>query len=231
MVNILGHRGAMAYEPENTLRSIRRALDMGVDAVEVDIQLSKDGRLVVIHDATVDRTTGGRGRVKDLTFSELRRLDAGEGERIPSLDEALEMVKGRAQLIVELKQPDAAAPALTFFRQQRAFEHATLISFWHPVVKALKEQEPRLRTGVLMVGCPADPGSLGRAALADLLVLQYRYVNGKLVAAAHQHGLQVYVWAIDDIEILKPYLKMNLDGIASNRPDVLIKYLRGGPGN
>lgn len=231
MVKIMGHRGAPAYEPENTLRSIRRALKMGVAAVEVDVQLTRDGLLVVIHDDTLDRTTNGHGAVKDFTFAELRALDAGKGEPIPSLKEVVDLIKGRAHLVVELKQPEAAPALLQFFQDHLIFDAAQVISFWHPVLKTLKEQEPRLRTGVLMVGCPADPGSLGRAALADLLVLQYRYVNGKLVAAAHQHGLQVYVWAIDDIEILKPYLKMNLDGIASNRPDILIKYLRGGPGN
>jgi glycerophosphoryl diester phosphodiesterase len=103
---------------------------------------------------------------------------------------------------------------------------ATVISFWHPAVKALKEAEPRLNTGVLMVGCPADPVGLARAANADALVLQYAYVTSELVAAAHNHGLLVFVWNIDDTDTLKPYLTMNLDGIGSNRPGVLIEYLK-----
>lgn len=233
MVNIMGHRGAPAYEPENTLRSIRRALKMGVAAVEVDVQLTRDGRLVVIHDDTVDRTTNGHGEVKDLTFAELRALNAGKGEPIPSLEEMVDLVKGRAHLVVELKQPEAAAPLLRFFQEHLLFDAAHIISFWHPVLKTLKEQEPRLRTGVLMVGCPADPVGLARAARADALILQYAYVTQELVTAAHQDGLLVFVWNIDTIDTLKPYLTMNLDGIGSNRPDVLIEYvrkLRGGSG-
>jgi glycerophosphoryl diester phosphodiesterase len=225
MVNIMGHRGAPAAEPENTLRSFRRALALGVAAVELDVQLTKDGRLAVIHDETLDRTTNGKGPVQNFTLAELQRLDAGQGEPIPSLEEVFDLVKGKAHLVVELKQPDAAPALLRFFQEHLAFEYATVISFWHPALKALKEQEPRLKTGVLMVGCPADPAGLAQAAKADALILQYAYVTPKLVAAAHNRGLLVYVWNIDDIDTLQPYLLMNLDGIGSNRPDVLVEYL------
>lgn len=225
-MHIMGHRGAPAYEPENTLRSLSRALEMGVDAVEIDVHLSKDGRIMVIHDDTVDRTTNGAGRVRDLTFAELRALDAGKGERIPSLEEVVDVVAGKAHLIVEVKDPAAAEPLVKFFQARPIFADAHVISFWHPLVKAMKEQEPRLRTGVLMVGCPADPVGLARAARAEALVLQYAYVTPDLVAAAHAHGLLVYVWNIDDIETLKPYLAMNLDGIGSNRPDVVVEYIK-----
>ena len=226
MPKIMGHRGAPAVEPENTLRSFRRALALGVAAVELDVQLTKDGRLAVIHDETLDRTTNGRGPVKNFTLAELKRLDAGQKEPIPSLEEVFDLVRGKAHLVVELKQPEAASALLAFFREHQAFEFATVISFWHPALKALKEQEPRLTTGVLLVGCPADPVGLAQAARADALILQYAYVTPKLVAAAHSHGLLVYVWNIDDIDTLQPYLVMNLDGIGSNRPDVLIEYLK-----
>jgi glycerophosphoryl diester phosphodiesterase len=226
MTNIMGHRGAPASEPENTLRSFQRALAMGVAAVELDVQLTKDGRLAVIHDETLDRTTNGQGPVKDFPLAELQRLDAGQGERIPSLEEVFDLVKGKAHLVVELKQPEAAQALLHFFQDRQAFRLATVISFWHPVVKALKEQEPRLRTGVLLVGCPADPAGLARAAKADALILQYAYVTQPLVATAHSANLFVYIWNIDDINTFKPYMTMNLDGIGSNRPDVLIDYLK-----
>lgn len=226
MPKIMGHRGAPIAEPENTLRSFRRALAMGVDAVELDVHLTKEGRLAVIHDDTLERTTNGRGLVQDFSLAELQRLDAGRGEPVPALEEVYNLVKGQAQLVIELKQPEAAPALLRFFREHRAFDAAMAISFWHPALKALKEQEQRLQTGVLMVGCPADPVGLAQVAGADGLVLQYRYVTPGLVAAAHSHGLLVYVWNIDDIQALQPYLVMNLDGIGSNRPDVLIEYLK-----
>jgi glycerophosphoryl diester phosphodiesterase len=124
-----------------------------------------------------------------------------------------------------LKQPEASSALLKFFQEHEAFEFATVISFWHPAVKALKEQEPRLKTGALMVGCPADPVGLARAALADTLVLNYRYVNRELIDAAHRQGIQVIVWNIDDPKILPPYLAMNPDAICTNRPLEIINYL------
>jgi glycerophosphoryl diester phosphodiesterase len=228
MAKIMGHRGAPADEPENTLGSFRRALAVGVAAVEFDVQLTKDGRLAVIHDETLDRTTNGRGPVINFTLAELKGLDAGRGEPIPSLEEVFDLVQGQAHLVVELKQPEAAGALRGFFEERRAFEDATVISFWHPAIKSLKEAEPRFSTGVLMVGCPADPVGLARAANSDALVLHYAYATPELVAAAHDNGLLVYVWNIDDTDTLKPYLTMNLDGIGSNRPGVLIEYLKSG---
>jgi glycerophosphoryl diester phosphodiesterase len=222
MPKIMGHRGAPAVEPENTLRSFRRALAMGVAAVELDVQLTKDGHLAVIHNETLDRTTNGRGAVQDFSLVELQRLDAGQGEPVPSLEEVFDLVKGKAHLMVELKQPEAAPALLRFFQEHQAFEHATAISFWHPVLKALKEQEPRLTTGVLMVGCPADPEGLAQAARADALVLNYRYVNRELVEAARRQDIKVIVWNIDDPEILQPYLAMDLEAICTNRPQEII---------
>lgn len=226
MAKIMGHRGAPADEPENTLRSFSRALAVGVAAVELDVQLTKDGRLAVIHDETLDRTTNGRGPVQDFTLAELKRLDAGRGEPVPSLEEVFDLVQGKADLVVELKQPEAAGALLDFFQKRPAFEFATVVSFWHPAVKALKQAEPRLHTGVLMVGCPADPVGLARAANADALILQYAYVTPELVAAAHQQDIKVIVWNIDDPETLKPYLAMNLDAICTNRPGEIINHLK-----
>ncbi len=225
MPNIVGHRGAPADEPENTLRSFARALAVGVAAVELDVQLTKDGRRAVIHDETLDRTTNGKGPVKDFTLAELQKFDAGRGEPVPSLEQVFDLVQGKAHLMVELKQPEAAPALLRFFREHRAFEAATVISFWHPSVKALKDSEPRLDTGVLLVGCPADPAGLARAAHAGTLALNYRYVNRDLVDAAHRQQIRVIVWNIDDPEILTPYLAMNLEAICTNRPREIIDYL------
>jgi glycerophosphoryl diester phosphodiesterase len=225
MINIVGHRGAPAEEPENTLRSFRCALDLGVAAVELDVHLTRDGRLAVIHDETLDRTTNGHGLVQDFTLAELQKLDAGQGEPIPALGEVLELVRGRAHLVVEMKQSEASAALLEFFRQHQAFDVAHVISFWHPALKALKEAEPRLKTGALLVGCPADPVGLARAARTDTLVLNYRYVDRDLVDAAHRQKIEVIAWNIDDPELLRPYLALNLDAICTNRPREIIHYL------
>ncbi len=226
MVKIMGHRGAKAYEPENTLRSIRRALDLGVDAVEIDVHLSKDGVLAVIHDDTVDRTTDGAGAVRDLTWDRLRRLDAGSGERIPSLEEVVALVRGRAHLFVELKDPRGVAALADFFRSRDLFADAHVISFWHPAVQALRRLEPRIHTGVLLVGHPVDAPALARAADAQALMLNYAYVTPELARAARSAGVAVYVWNIDTVPEFIPFIDMGVDGVGSNKPDILLDYLR-----
>jgi len=105
---IMGHRGAAALEPENTLLSIERAIHIGVNAVEIDVRLSKDKELVVIHDATVDRTTDGIGPVCDFTVDELKQLDAGKGQRIPTLQEVVEVINNKVTLVIELKEEGTA---------------------------------------------------------------------------------------------------------------------------
>lgn len=223
---IIGHRGSPFEEPENTPASFKRALDLGAWGVELDVHLSRDGRLVVIHDQAVDRSTNGHGLVRDLTFAQLGQLDAGKGEHIPSLEEVADLVRSRGRrLLVELKAPEAAQPLLRLFQERRLLDDAFLISFWHPVIKALKEQEPRLQAGVLMVGCPADPGALARSAGVDLLVLNYAYVNQELADAVRRQGLKLVVWNIDHPEELGPYLAMDPFAICSNRPGEIIKYL------
>ena len=224
---IVGHRGAKAYEPENTLRSIRRALDLGVQGVEIDIHLSRDGHLAVIHDATVDRTTNGRGRVAELTWEELRHLDAGMGEKIPDLAEVADLVRDKVHLFIEVKAPEAAPVLLRFLRNRAWFEGVTVISFWHPLILALRREEPRLETGVLFVGCPVDPAALAQAAGAQYLALNYQYVTPELVQAARQSGLGLMVWNIDTVTDLLPLLPLELDYLGSNAPDVLLNYLAG----
>ena len=126
-MHIMGHRGAAAYEPENTLLGIRTALAIGVTAVEVDVQLTKDNELAVIHDHTVDRTTNGKGAVRDFTLAELQRLDAGKGEPVPSLAAVAEAVAGRAHLIIEVKHPEAAPALLQFFQAREIFDRTFII--------------------------------------------------------------------------------------------------------
>jgi glycerophosphoryl diester phosphodiesterase len=226
LIRIIGHRGAAGEAPENTLGGFRRALEVGAAGVELDVHLTKDGRLAVIHDETLERTTSGRGRVKDFTLAELQKLNAGQGEHIPALEEVVELIRGRGLLLVELKKPDAAPVMLRLCRDRRLFADVLVISFWHPAIKAIKAEEPRLQTGVLMVGCPVDPVGLAGAAQADALVLNYQYVNRELVAAAQGQGLQVIAWNIDAPETLKRYLDLNLDAICTNRPGEMVAYLR-----
>jgi len=222
---IMGHRGAAAIEPENTLLAIERAIDLGVDAVEIDIHLSKDKELVVIHDATVDRTTNGTGPVSGFTIQDIKRLDAGKGESIPTLQEVIDVIDRRVLLVIELKEKGTEVPVIDLIRRNDLFEKACVISFWHRLVKTVKETNSRIKTGVLLVGSPVDT-CIATHASADTLVMKYSFVDRELVKTAHSQGLKVFIWNIDDQDLLRPYMDMGVDAIGTNDPRVLINYFR-----
>ncbi len=220
---IMGHRGAAALEPENTLRSIERAIHVGVDAVEIDVHLTRDKKLIVIHDDTVDRTTNGSGTVSSFSLEEIRRLDAGKGERIPTLQEVIDLVRGQVRLVVELKEKGTEGPVAASIRENGLLDDVYVISFWHRLVRSAKALEDRLKTGVLLVGCPVDT-SVAKQAAADALVMRYSFVDGEFVDLAHRDGLKVFVWNIDEPHLIAPYVDMGVDGIGSNDPRILVDF-------
>ena len=128
---LTGHRGAAKLEPENTLLSIQKAIDLGVDQIEIDVHLTRDQHLVVIHDATVDRTTDGQGAIADFTLAKLKQLDAGKGERIPTLQEVIDLVSGKVILQIELKGPNTAEPVIQAVKQNSMENGVLLTSFVH----------------------------------------------------------------------------------------------------
>ncbi len=222
-VMIMGHRGAAALEPENTLRSIRRAVEIGVDAVEIDVRLSKDEELVVIHDATVDRTTNGKGPVSSYALDDLKKLDAGKGETIPTLQEVMEHVGNKVRLVIELKEEGTERMVVGLVKRRNLGDNVYVISFWHDLVKRIKGMESSIKTGVLLVGCPVD-ACVATQASADALVMKYTFVNRHFIQIAHKEGLKVFVWNIDDQHLVKPYVDMGVDGIGSNDPRILVEH-------
>jgi glycerophosphoryl diester phosphodiesterase len=222
---IMGHRGAAALEPENTLLSITRAMEIGVNAVEIDVRLSKDKELVVIHDSTVDRTTNGAGPVSRFALDEIKELDAGKGETIPTLDEVVNLIGNKVRLVIELKEEATERKVVELIKKNKLLDNVYVISFWHRLVKTVKEMDSRIKTGVLFVGCPAD-ACIATQASSDALVMKYTFVDREFVEIAHKEGLKVFIWNIDDRDLLKRYADMRVDGIGSNDPRVLVEYFR-----
>jgi glycerophosphoryl diester phosphodiesterase len=222
---IMGHRGAAALEPENTLLSVSKAMEIGVDAVEVDVHLTKDGELVVIHDETVERTTNGKGLVSSYSLNELKRLDAGKGEQIPTLQEIIELTDRRVKLVVELKEKGTEKRAVELIGRNNLYDYVCLISFWHRLAKSVKDRDKRIETGVLLVGCPLD-AAVAVQACADALVMKYTFVDGQFVEIAHKEGLKVIIWNIDSPHLVKPYADMGVDGMGSNDPRILVSHFR-----
>ena len=223
MANILkiSHRGASAYEPENTLRAIKRALGYAVDMVEIDVRETKDGQIMVIHDETLERTTNGRGYVHQMTYSELSKLDAGKGERIPTLQEVIDLVKGRVGLVVELKDPGTTDKVARILTENNFADQTLVTSFIHSEVKRIKELNPQLETGVIFRSAPIKPSQLALDANANALFPYYKYVTTRMIEDAHSNQLTVNVWTVDTREEIEYYVRMGVDGAATNKPDLL----------
>ncbi|MBL4848170.1 MAG: glycerophosphodiester phosphodiesterase [Planctomycetes bacterium] len=217
-MKIMGHRGARHEAPENTLASIERALAAGAEGIEIDVHFSRCGRLVVIHDETLDRTTNGNGPVGALDLAELQALDAGEGQQIPTLDEVLLAVGDRAELFVELKAPGCEEAVVAAIRNRGRIESSYVISFVHPWLQTVGKLEPALRTGCLIYGRPADPAGLLRAAGASVLSMGIALVDGRLVEQCHEAGLQVCVWNCNEPSEVAGYAALGVDWLGTDVP-------------
>jgi glycerophosphoryl diester phosphodiesterase len=218
-----GHRGNPAQHPENTMRSFRSAIDAGCDLIECDVHLSSDGRLVVIHDHSLDRTTNGQGLVRDHTAADLRKLDAGEGEKIPLLHEVIELALGKVGLVIEIKQLPITYEGLedklvNMLRQLGAVQECAVISFHHPAIKKLRAMEPRLQLGILEGSRPIDPARLLREAGADVFSPHWGAMDRELIDQVHSAGGAVGVWTVDDDAAVAWARFCRPDSIFTNRP-------------
>ncbi|MGW0858296.1 glycerophosphodiester phosphodiesterase [Streptomyces sp. NPDC002690] len=208
----------MGVEPENTLRSFVRAQRAGMDAIELDLHLSKDGALVVMHDADVDRTTDGTGRIADKTLAELRELDAGLGERVPLFEEVLDAVDSPIQ--AEIKDA-AAARALAEVITRRGLTGRVEVSSFH--------DEAVAETGRLLPGLPTvliasrwgpDVVERARVAGAATLALNIRRLTLETVEQARDAGLRVIAWVVNTPEQLALVRAFGLDGATTDRPEI-----------
>ncbi|MEX2751635.1 MAG: glycerophosphodiester phosphodiesterase [Candidatus Freyarchaeota archaeon] len=220
---IIAHRGASFYEPENTLRAVRRALEFGVDGVEVDVRSTIEGNIVVIHDETVDRTTNGSGRVRDMSLVELRSLDAGKGEKIPILEEVLELVGNKAMLIIELKTGGIEERVLSIVEKYDALNRVMFSSFIHGSVKRVKELNSEAKTGVIIRSSPVNPSMLALDARAENICAYYKYVSWEMVQNVHSHGLNIFAWTVDDANTAENLIMLGVDGIVTNKPHIITR--------
>jgi glycerophosphoryl diester phosphodiesterase len=221
-----GHRGASGHEPENTVRSVRRALELGADGVEVDVQLA-DGQLVVIHDATLKRTTNGKGRVAKKSFAYLRSLDAGSGERIPALAEILNAVNRRGVINIELKGPHTAAPVAALIsdyvkRHGWSFADFLVSSFDHKRIREVKERCPDVRIGALISRVPRGLAMFAERLGAWSVHVDKRHVTPKLVADAHGRGLKVFAFTVNEPREIARMKTFGVDGVFSDFPERVV---------
>lgn len=219
---LTGHRGAAKLEPENTLLSMRKAIDLGVDQIEIDVHLTRDQHLVVIHDTTVDRTTDGEGAIADFTLAAVKQLDASKGERIPTLQEVIDLVRGKVVLQIELKGPGTTAPVIEAIKQNSIENEILLTSFVHDRLREARQLNPNLKLGALWAEPPPDACEQAIDMGAEAIHIQHLNIDSQLVQKAHAHGLKIRAWNPDTVEEIQRVIDLGVDAIGSNRPDLLI---------
>ncbi|ANW22108.1 glycerophosphodiester phosphodiesterase [Streptomyces clavuligerus] len=215
---IIGHRGVMGVEPENTLRSFVRAERCGMDAIELDLHLSKDGALVVMHDAAVDRTTDGTGPIAEKTLAELRGLDAGDGERVPVFEEVLDAVG--APLQAEIKDVAAARALARVMLHRDLVDRVTVSSFHDEAIAEISALVPGVRTVLIAGRWGADIVDRARTVGADTLALNIRRLTLETAEQARAQGVGIIGWVVNTQEHLRLARALELDGATTDFPEI-----------
>lgn len=223
---VTSHRGAGFLEPENTLRAIRRAIDLGADQVEIDVQLTRDGHLILMHDATVERTTNGTGVVADLTLTEIRQLDAGQGEHVPTLEEVLTLAKGKITPQIELKGPGVVPVIIDTLHALGCADQVILTSFLHQQLIEARQLLSGVHTGALWGRLPENVIAQAEQLGVQALHLWHRFITPQIVADAHARELLVRAWNANEEEEMQRLIDLGVDAIGSDRPDLLIEVCR-----
>jgi glycerophosphoryl diester phosphodiesterase len=220
---IIGHRGARGYAPENTLRSFKKAVGLGAQGVELDVHLSKDKKLIVIHDNDVSRTTRGKGLVSQITLEEIKKIDAGSGERIPTLEEVIDLLAGKNILLnIELKGLGTVVPAVKLIEQKRITNQVVISSFLYNKLRIAKNLNPKIKTGILIRKLPrrlADFLKLAKTHHADGFHIRHNFLKKKYLAAAHQNNLYIWAWTVNSSREIKKFKSWGVDGLITNYPD------------
>ncbi|SFF57156.1 glycerophosphoryl diester phosphodiesterase [Actinacidiphila alni] len=213
----VGHRGVMGVEPENTLRSFRRAEQAGLDQIELDLHLSKDGALIVMHDPSVDRTTDGSGLIRDLTLDEIRGLDAGLGERVPVFEDVLEAVGRPIQ--AEIKDVAAARVLAEALRTHGATGRVSVLSFHDEALAEIHALLPDVRTVLVASDLGPEIVTRAKAVGARLVSLELRQLNLDVVERCQAAGIAVMAWAVNSAQDWALARALGLDGAATDLPE------------
>ena len=220
----IAHRGASGKNPENTLLSFKEALETDPDMIEIDIRCTKDKHVVVIHDATVDRTTNGKGKVKDYTLEDIQKLDAGKGEKIPTLEEVLKYVRGKAQVNIDVKERAAVLPTIqaikTVVKQGLYTYDSFLISAFNPLI--LRDFQRQHFPVPLALNFSFFPDMF--MLVSHLFNFEHikphrRVLKKRYITQAHKRGWKVIVWTINKPKDIEKMKKLGVDGIISDFPD------------
>jgi glycerophosphoryl diester phosphodiesterase len=215
----IGHRGAAGHVLENTLGSIEKAIELGVDYVEIDLRLTRDGHVVILHDATIDRTTNGHGRVNNLTLAQLKRIKTKDGQHVPTLEEVLELTDGRVGLLLELKIRGLAKPVTEIVQRCGFSSPVIYASFHHKELSRAREWLPSATIMPLISHGWIVP-RISSTLSAHHVGIRFDRVRKPVVASLQAAGFQVFVFTVNDVDDIVHMTDIGVDGIVSDVPQI-----------
>lgn len=236
-MKVIAHRGASGYAPENTLAAFQKAFDTNCDGIEFDVQMTKDGEIVVCHDYSVERTTNGKGYIKNLTLAQIKELDAGSwfderfrGEKIPTLEEVFKLIPSGILMNIEIKnlaleRSNIEQKVVDMILKYNRIDDVIISSFDHLSLKAVREINKDIRIGVLTYSYILDTVGYIKKHEFDAYSIHpsEEYLNQPLVKEAHDNGYKIFSYTVNDREIAELFENMGVDAIFSNYPDILQK--------
>jgi glycerophosphoryl diester phosphodiesterase len=226
---IISHAACGGHAPENTLAGIRKAIELGAEAVEIDVQASADGVPILMHDLTVDRTTNGSGEVAALSLPELRALDAG-GEPVPTLAEVLDLTKGKVLLIMEIKQPGIEQHIAHIIHDKQALDDVMAWSFYPAALEGMRAAEPQIPCALLVAGESMAIWEKMRSLAVKLGVQGvsvFAPAIDERIAEDCRRGLALYSWTPDSEAEIERLARLGVDGVCSNFPERVVSVLAG----
>ena len=222
----LSHRGAWGYEPEHTISSFKKALEFDIDFIEMDVGICKTGEVILFHDVKIDRTTNGRGFLTDKTFDELKTLDAGKGQKIPTLEETLNLINRKTKVNIELKgegSADAVSKIINKYITGSGWEDNDFLisSFNHPELIKFHALNPMIKIGAIIAGIPLNYGEFAEKLGAYSVHISKEFINRELVDDIQKRGMKAFVYTVNDPDFIDRIKSLGVDGIFSDYPDRL----------
>ena len=213
----VGHRGAKAYETENTIESFRKAIELGANAIELDVRISGDSKLIVIHDDNLKKVFGKDVKIKGATLEELKQLT---DNRIVTFDEALRFIDKKVdKILVELKETGYERDVLDIIRKEKLEDRVIVVSFHEEALAHVRELDKKIETGLIYTKFK-KPIDAALKLNAQYLVPLYRFVHRRDIAKAHKSNLKVIVWTVNTIIEVQNFIAKDVDGIATDKPDI-----------
>jgi len=221
-VIIIGHMGANNIAPENTLKAFQKAIELSADYIEFDIHESKDGEIVVMHDINTLRTTGHNGEIRDMTLKELKSLDCGEGEQIPTLQEVIELSKDKIKLQIEVKVSGFTEKLVKILREKDLIDTSLISSFMFIELLNLRKLESNLKVGLLVPEFIRLPQRIIKLIKK---VIKYNFysihlfhgvIDNEILKVAHENNLKVIAWTVNSKIKMKNLINMGVDGLITD---------------